>query len=597
MPLLDDPGRVLFFTGKGGVGKTSLACATAVGLADRGRRVLLVSTDPASNLDEVLGVALGSHPTAVPGAPGLDALNLDPEAAARVYREQVVAPYRGVLPDTALASIEEQLSGACTVEIAAFNEFARLLGDPDAVVGYDHLLFDTAPTGHTLRLLSLPAAWSGFIAANTTGTSCLGPLAGLVDQRGHYEATLAALQDPAVSTLVLVARPEPSALTEAARASGELAQLGIPHQRLVVNGLFTPTTGTDPVADSLFTRQQSALADLPEQLAVLPRIDLPLLAAAPLGLSALRAAFAPRPSPARVATPTPTVEIEVPETAAFSALVDDLAAPGRGVIMTLGKGGVGKTSIAAAIAVTLARRGHRVGLSTTDPAAHLADAVGPLGLELPGLLVTAIDPAVETAAYTRDVLADAGAGLDAQGRALLEEDLRSPCTEEIAVFRVFARTIAEGQDQFVVLDTAPTGHTLLLLDATEAYHREVQRTLDTAPDDICHLLPRLRDPDYTRALLVTLPEPTPVHEAAALAEDLERAGITPYAWVVNQSLSATRTADPLLTARAAAEIPYIAEAARNAARTVVVPWLPQPPTGPDGLTALLDQQPLSHSAT
>ena len=583
MSFLAQPTRVLFFTGKGGMGKTSIASATAVTLARRGRRVLIVSTDPASNLDEVLATPLGQTPLPVAGVDGLYALNLDPEEAARAYRERVVGPYRGVLPDAAVASIEEQLSGACTLEIAAFDEFARLLGEPAATAGFDHLIFDTAPTGHTLRLLSLPSAWTGFIAENTTGTSCLGPLAGLTAQRSLYEATLAALGDGATTTLVLVSRPERSALVEAERTRVELASLGVYNQRLVLNGIFTASDRDDPFALALERLQQEALGEFPDGLADLPRTEVPLLAFPPLGSDALAALFEPgnrrgrllRPGRDEGSLPVPAIDL--------SELIDEIARMERGVVLTMGKGGVGKTTIAAAIATELVRRGHAVNLSTTDPAAHLAATID---RPLDGLTVSRIDPAVETAAYSADVLATSGAGLDAQARALLEEDLRSPCTEEIAVFRAFAQTVAEAEDGFVVLDTAPTGHTLLLLEAAEAYHREVSRTTGDVPDEVRRLLPRLRDPDFARVLLVTLPEATPVHEAARLDADLHRAGIAPYAWVVNQSFAQSGTTDPVLAERAARELPYIDEAAGHTTRLALVPWQADAPVGTEQLAVL-----------
>lgn len=580
---LDRATRTLFFTGKGGVGKTSLACAVAVSLASRGKCVLLVSTDPASNLDEVLGVRLAGTPTSVPGVEGLFALNIDPAASASAYRERVVGPYRGVLPDAAVQSMEEQLSGACTVEIAAFDEFTRLLGDDRATSGFDHIIFDTAPTGHTLRLLKLPGAWTTFIATNTTGTSCLGPLSGLQAQQALYESSLRTLCDPAVSTLILVSRPETSALAEAARTADELAQIGVSSQRLVLNGVFVAQDRLDPYALALEAQGRQAIEKMPAVLARLPRLEVPLLPYAPMGFAKLRAVLYPAQAQTEAGVEAGNRPITRPSSS-LSQLIDEIEKAGHGVIMTMGKGGVGKTTVAAAIAIELAHRGHRVHLSTTDPAAHVAAAVG---TTVPGLELSRIDPAAEIEKYCEEVKAKAAPYLDEQGRALLEEDLRSPCTEEIAVFRAFAKTVAEGEDRFVVLDTAPTGHTLLLLDATEAYHREVTRTMSNIPESVRQLLPRLRDPQFTRVLLVTLPEATPVHEAARLQDDLLRAGIQPFAWVVNQSFAGDGFRDPVLLERGAREAPYIAEVRdRLASRIALIPWTPEVPVGAERLRRL-----------
>lgn len=577
------PTPFLFFTGKGGVGKTSLACATAIALADAGKRVLLVSTDPASNLDEVLGQALSSTPTPIPDVPRLSALNIDPEAAARAYRERLVGPYRGVLPEVALRSMEEQLSGACTLEIAAFDEFTKLLGDPAATEDFDHVVFDTAPTGHTLRLLTLPGAWTGFIETNTTGTSCLGPLAGLQSQRRRYDGSVAALADASRTTLLLVSRPQPAALREADRTRGELAALGMNNQRLILNSVFHAQHGTDPYACALEARGKLALTQMPAPLQALPTIEVPLVSHNLVGVPALRSLF--QTSGTQPGVPPPDKHGALPPLEPLGLLVVELARAGRGVVMTMGKGGVGKTTIAAAIAAELARRGFAVHLSTTDPAAHVAAVAHE---QMPGLRVSRIDPAAETRAYVELVMGTAGRNLDANGHALLEEDLRSPCTEEVAVFRAFARTVAEGKNGFVVLDTAPTGHTLLLLDATEAYHREVARNASDLPAEVRELLPRLRDREFTRILIVTLPEPTPVHEAAALQNDLRRAHIEPWAWVINQSFVRCATTDPVLAARGLGEVPFIQEVIAGLSdRTILVPWLKDEPVGPAKLGQLL----------
>ena len=583
MELLKQPTPNLFFTGKGGVGKTSMACAVAVALADRGRRVLLVSTDPASNLDEVLGDSLEGRPTVVSSVTNLWALNIDPESAAHNYRERMVGPYRDLLPPAAVQAMKEQFSGACTVEIAAFDEFARLLGDAKVVDDYDHVVFDTASTGHTLRLLSLPSAWDGFMSSNTTGTSCLGPLAGLQSQQQVYRDTVAALSDATRTTVILVSRPELAALREADRTSHELANLGVNNQQLLINGLFVASEPGDPIADAMECRGRDALAQLPSRLGKLPQTTIPLSSRAIMGVESLRAVFQPE-----CRTPAGNTEADIVadplDLSAMSTLIDEIASTGHGVILTMGKGGVGKTTIAATVAVALADRGFPVHLTTTDPAAHITTT---LDGDLPNLRVTRIDPRQETDEYSAEVMNNAGAGLDENGRALLAEDLRSPCTEEIAVFRAFARSVALGDRGFVVLDTAPTGHTILLLDAALAYHREAARQANSMPAEVHRLLPRLRDTTFTRVLIVTLPEATPVHEAAALQRDLRRADIHPYAWIVNQSLTPLCVHDPLLRLRQRAEHQFIAEVAGQLTSTsVLVPWQIAPPVGINRLREL-----------
>jgi arsenite-transporting ATPase len=568
----------LFLTGKGGVGKTSLSCAIGLAMADAGRKVLIVSTDPASNLDEVLGVGLRQMPTAIPGAPGLFALNIDPEAAAHAYRERMVAPYRGILPVAAIQSMEEQFSGACTVEIAAFDEFSKLLGDPSATADFDHVIFDTAPTGHTLRLLTLPTAWQEFIASSTGGASCLGPLAGLEKQKALYTATVKRLANPAETTVILVSRAESSSFREAERTRGELADLGIQNLQLAINGVFTTDRQDDAIAVAMARQATVALAQMPSALVDLPSITIPLLPKGTIGLGALRLMARPEQAVIPEMNPSPP-ETDLPP--GLAGLIEDIVQTGHGVIMTMGKGGVGKTTVAAAIALALVKKGQKVTLSTTDPAAHV---VSTLDGNVIDLTVARIDPAWEVAQYTREVLEKAGNSLDAGGQAMLEEDLRSPCTEEIAVFRAFARTVDEGKDGFVVLDTAPTGHTILLLDAAEAYHREVMRTQGDMPEAVRELLPRLRDQDYTRVMIVTLPEATPVHEAERLQGDLGRAGITPFAWVINQSLLASGTRDPLLYQRGGYELPFIERVQKNlAVRCALIPWLEEIPVGQAGL--------------
>jgi arsenite/tail-anchored protein-transporting ATPase len=587
LQFLMDPPRFLFFTGKGGVGKTSIACATAIHLAEAGHRVLLVSTDPASNVGQVFGMEIGNTVTPVESVPRLSALEIDPQDAAQAYRDRIVGPVRGMLPDAVVAGIEEQLSGACTTEIAAFDEFTALLTDVELLHGYDHIVFDTAPTGHTIRLLQLPGAWSGFLETGKGDASCLGPLAGLDKQRERYRAAVAALADPERTRLVLVARPQQGSLREVARTHAELAAIGLERQHLVINGVLPAAeAATDPLAAAIHEREVIALADLPESLRDLPRDQLPLKAVNLVGLEALEGLFGDGPTAAKTGgVDTDSAPFPAEDSPALSELVDEIAADQHGLVLLMGKGGVGKTTLAAAIAVALAERGLPVHLTTSDPAAHLSDT---LSEQFDGLTVSRIDPRVETERYRKHVLETKGHKLDAEGRALLEEDLRSPCTEEIAVFQAFSRIIREAGHKFVVMDTAPTGHTLLLLDATGAYHREVSRQMSGSGIGYTTPMMQLQDPAQTKVLIVTLPETTPVLEAARLQSDLQRAGIEPWAWIVNQSLAAANARSPLLYCRALQEGPRIAEVAHEyATRHAVVPTLREEPMGIQRLLALV----------
>ncbi len=583
MLFLQNPPAFLFFTGKGGVGKTSLSCATAIHLAGQGKKILLVSTDPASNVGQVFSQDIGNKITTISTVAGLSALEIDPQQAAQQYRERIVGPVRGALPDDVVKSIEEQLSGACTTEIAAFDEFTALLTDATLIADYDHIIFDTAPTGHTIRLLQLPGAWSGFIEKNPEGASCLGPLAGLEKQRQRYAEAVKALSDPERTRLILVARAQKTTLDEVARTHEELAAIGLSRQNLVINGVLPESEAVhDALATAIHRREQEAIADMPAVLRDLPLDQLPLKAFNLVGVEALSSLFSDRDEAAPVVG-APAKPVDLPP---LSTLVDEIAERGHGLIMMMGKGGVGKTTLAAAVAVALAERGLPVHLTTSDPAAHLTDT---LAGSLDNLEVSRIDPQAETERYRQHVLTTKGKDLDAEGRAMLEEDLRSPCTEEIAVFQAFSRVIREAGKIFVVMDTAPTGHTLLLLDATGAYHREVIRHIIDPQVHYTTPMMQLQDPARTKVMIVTLAETTPVLEAANLQEDLRRAGIEPWAWLINNSLSAAPTSSPLLKQRAAFELTQIeAVRTRYAKRVALVPMQAEEPIGIEPLLALVE---------
>lgn len=556
--------QYLFFTGKGGVGKTSTACAVATSLADSGKRVLLVSTDPASNLQDVFAMELHSKPTPITEVPGLSAANLDPIEAAAEYRESVIAPYRGVLPDAAIANMEEQLSGSCTIEIAAFNAFANFITDETIQKSYDHIIFDTAPTGHTLRMLQLPSAWSNFINESTHGASCLGQLSGLEEKKAVYKTAVDTLADGSKTMLLLVTRPETAPLQEANRASCELRELGIQNQLLIVNGMLMQHD--DALSSELYRKQQAALADMPAKLKELAQYAVPLRAYPIIGIANIRAMLTEDHFEQQQA------EIDRTKLHRLNDLVDTLDAENKKIIFTMGKGGVGKTTIAAAIALGLAKRGKKVHLTTTDPAAHLKFVLS----EQDGITMSHIDEAAELKKYQEEVLSKARQnGLSGEDIAYIEEDLRSPCTQEIAVFRAFAEVVEKADDEIIVIDTAPTGHTLLLLESTENYDREIRRTKGETPESVKHLLPRLKG-NETEVIIVTLPEATPVYEAMRLENDLKRAGLSANWWVINQSFALTGSSNRILAVKANNEAEWINKVDQHThGKTVLLPWHPE----------------------
>lgn len=538
--------KYIFFTGKGGVGKTTAACATATNLAESGSKVILVSTDPASNLQDVFEMELTNKPTPIAGIPNLKVANFDPIEATEEYKETVVGPYRGILPESAIENMAEQLSGSCTVEIASFNEFANFLTDPEVEAECDYVIFDTAPTGHTLRMLQLPSAWTNFLDENTTGTSCMGQLSGLEDKRESYAQAVDTLANGELTTLFLVTRPQQAAIREADRASKELEALNIKNQKLIVNGILEEAT--DEISQMLYDEQHKDLEDMPTSLKAFETFYIPLRPYNVTGIDKLRILLDEQ---------QPKIVNEVPKDISLpdmQVIIDDFIAKGTQIIFTMGKGGVGKTTVAIKVATELAKAGKKVHLSTTDPADHIEM----YNIDTTNISISHIDEKQELADYSEEILAKSRETMSEEDLEYVKEDLRSPCTQEIAVFRAFAEIVDKAADgDIVVLDTAPTGHTLLLLESTQSYAKEVARSTGEVPESIQKLLPRLQDENQTQVLMVTLAETTPFYESKRLAEDLDRAKIAHKWWLVNQSMIATHTNNPVLQARAVSELEWI----------------------------------------
>lgn len=556
--------KYLFFTGKGGVGKTSTACAVAVALADMGKKIILVSTDPASNLQDVFQTQLNNKGVPIKEVPNLIVANFEPEVAAAEYKESVLAPYRNTLPKEALESMEEQLSGSCTVEIATFNEFSGFITDKETADKYDHIIFDTAPTGHTLRMLQLPSAWTNFISDSTHGASCLGQLSGLEDKKEIYKNAVENLANSEKTTLILISRPEISALKEAERASLELHDIGIDNQLLIVNGILKEHD--DYLSDSIYTKQQDAINNIPTGIKDIKTFEIPLRPYNITGLENIRSLFKKNNIKYN------KEKLNTNNILNLNNVIEDLYKSNKKVIFTMGKGGVGKTTIAATIAQELARKGKKVHLTTTDPASHLKFVLE----DGHGVKISSIDEKKELEKYTKEVLDKARETMSDEDIAYIEEDLRSPCTEEIAVFRALAKIVEGSQDETVVIDTAPTGHTLLLLESTESYNNEIKRTQGDVPNSVKSLLPKLKDKNLTEVIIVTLPEATPVYEATRLQEDLNRAGIYSKWWVINSSFYATNTTNDILKVKASNEIQWINKVNKISNENfAIIKWIPE----------------------
>jgi arsenite/tail-anchored protein-transporting ATPase len=550
-----------FFSGKGGVGKTTMAAATAVRMADSGKKTLIVSTDPASNLSDVFERPIGHKIVEI--VPNLFAMEIDPDRATEEYREHVIGPMRGIMPPDVMKVLEEQFRSACTVEIASFDRFTDFLGKTE----FDAVIFDTAPTGHTIRLLELPVDWSAHIeeSAKGSGQTCIGPVSSIQDSKEKYDRAVAAMRDPERTEFILVCRPEATSVSETVRAHDELSALGIGNFRIVVNGIYPDGAG-GPFA-GLGNRQREQVRALSASLPY-PRQEVRLQAGEVKGVDSLRRfaeiVYEGRPEILQGRFFWEGIFDGFSEPAALSQLL--AARNGNRMVVLTGKGGVGKTVAACAVAARRAGDGHKTLLVTTDPAAHIGQV---LSVEVttrvrpadgyPNLSVARIDQKASVEAYKEKILARArSSGHSEDMLAAVREELESPCTEEMAVFEEFSKMVEREDFAYVVFDTAPTGHTLRLLELPYDYARQVEMMVSIRKDDpaagearkkLDALIRRLKDPDRCTFLLVIYPEYTPVFEAKRASEDLRDAGIDVQGVIANFVLEEKDCTTPFTTSR------------------------------------------------
>ncbi|PDW00262.1 TRC40/GET3/ArsA family transport-energizing ATPase [Candidatus Chloroploca asiatica] len=602
-----------FFSGKGGVGKTSMACTTAVHHADAGLRTLIVTTDPASNLSDVFEQAIGHAITPIHAAPNLFAMEIDADQATEEYKDRALAPIRAAFPPAMVAVMEEQMSGPCTAEVAAFDRFTDFIVAPhDAQGQFDVVIFDTAPTGHTLRLIELPVEWSRAIDAadQGSGQTCIGPSAAIQDAKHKYEHAVAAMRDPAATSFTFVLQPEATSLKETRRAMDELSKLGIASQHLIVNAIIPAEEAANPLFAARRTMQQGYLAQIARELP-LPTRQMPLLAGEITGMARLRAV-----GRLLFYGDASALVAQVSDGATLPAFEADLAAilprllpdQGRRTIFFAGKGGVGKTVTSCLTAVWLAHQGLKTLLLTTDPAAHLGDVLGvPVGdtiapvAGVPGLFATKIDPKAAGEAYKTRILADAQArGRSPESIAVMQEELDSPCTEEIAAFDLFIEYAAQADWEVIVFDTAPTGHTLRMLELPMDWSQQIDvkvfASVDGAQaDEVAKarfggVIDLMRDPRQSTFAFVLYPEATPILEAARAVEELSSLGIAPGLIVANYVLTEAAATTPFGQARRAMQGRYLSELpSRFAAPVLPIPLLAQEVRGLEFLSDLGEQ--------
>lgn len=585
------PTEYLFFSGKGGVGKTTMACATAVAEADAGRKTLIVTTDPASNLADVFEQPIGHQVTPIAGVPNLWAMEIDPDKATEEYRERILGPFRAIMPEDVVKVLEEQFQSPCTTEMASFDRFVDFMDRGD----FDLVIFDTAPTGHTIRLLELPVDWSRHIeeSAKGSGQTCLGPVQAIQESKAKYDRAIALLTNPAHTRFIFVLQPEQTAIFETERSAKELQGIGVQSQELIVNGILPVEACDQPFFRKRHEMQQRHQAEIRSRFP-LPIREMLLRDGEVKGIASLReVAEALRGdgsgSLASVAREVEPIGEVIPSSLPASELLKLLTpqnGTGKAVFFT-GKGGVGKTVVSCAAALCLARQGVRALLLTTDPAAHIGQVLDvPVGdrpapvPSTPGLWGARIDAKQATEEYKARILAEAKGRYSEDMLLAIREELESPCTEEMAAFDKFLAYLDSAEYDVVVFDTAPTGHTLRLLELPFDYSQQVKLMVTTTQqggalraetqDRFNRVIARLRDPERTVFAFVLYPESTPVVEAYRASQDLAAAGIPTQFVVANQVIPADLATNSFFRSRQAMQTRYLREVERRFGVPVVV---------------------------
>jgi arsenite-transporting ATPase len=539
--------QYIFFSGKGGVGKTTMAATTALYQSKKGQRTLLVSTDPAGNLGDIFERKVGMETVQV--APDLFLAQMDSDAITNAYKNKMLEPLSAILEGAVLEQVKEEFNGGCTVEIATFDKFTDFLGDET----YDLIIFDTAPTGHTLRLMTLPNEWDKYIkkSAEGKGQTCIGPVSQIEGSRQKYAHAVSMLQDASRTTVYLVSRPEKTSVYESMRAKSELERTGIHNFHMIINGVYPNHSSLTGIFGSIAENQKQYVQELrslfPETVSEVPLLQSEVKGVKNISLLG-EIAFDHKEAIIHVDFPNkvPFNGFSAPEL--LSRLIGKKT-DNRIIILT-GKGGVGKTVTACTLAVKMAEKGKTL-LFTTDPAAHIGQVLETEVNHIPvniagGLWAVNIDQKTAVEEYRRKIMDDARtSGYNDELLASLEEELESPCTEEIAIFEQFANLLNEPGWDYFVLDTAPTGHTLRLLELPFEYKKQLDMKLKgntTATDNsqantkIEALIKRLKNPEQASFLLVAYPEFTPIHESHRAMKDLERVGINVQGIFLNHIL-------------------------------------------------------------